>query len=73
MTIEELTTKRLNICYECPLYKKDLLGERCNSQKYINPKTNEWSFFPKEGYIKGCGCIVTLKAKNPKGHCIAEK
>lgn len=41
MTIEELTTKRLNICYECPLYKKDLLGERCNSQKYINPKTNE--------------------------------
>lgn len=73
MTIEDLANKRLNICYKCPLYKKDVLGERCNSQRYINPDTDEWSYFPKKGYIKGCNCIVTLKAKNPKGHCVAGK
>ena len=28
---------------------------------------------PKEGYIKGCGCILKYKIPNSKKHCPQEK
>lgn len=73
MTIEELSKKRLAICRQCPLYKEDSWGPVCNPKRYLNPETGEVSFFPKEGYVKGCNCRLGQKTKNPSNHCIANK
>ena len=73
MTIEELSAKRIAICRNCPLYKESVLGEVCNSKKYLNPETGESSFFPKDGYVKGCNCLLDKKTKNPASHCVAKK
>ena len=61
--------ERLAICRKCPIYNNG----RCNSKLYLNPNTNEVSTYPKTGYIRGCNCIMTVKAKNPYNHCIAGK
>ena len=46
MTSEE----RLKICEKCPLVKNEpAYGLRCDSSKYMDPKTGEVSRTPKSG------------------------
>lgn len=63
--------QRLNICKKCPIYepKKQI----CNSKLWINPDTDEVSTYAKVGFIRGCHCVMTMKARNPHNHCIAGK
>ena len=55
LVIEE----REKICKKCPIC--DLDNWICNAKLYLNPETNDVSIIPKEGYIKGCGCILKYK------------
>lgn len=50
---------RLSICKTCPLYANDI----CSSYLYLNPRTNDVSTEPKQGYYKGCGCKISIKIK----------
>ena len=68
----ELVDKRLEICKACPLYKDTAFGTVCNPKLYINEE-GETSYIPKEGYKKGCNCILRRKAANPGNHCIIGK
>ena len=61
--------KRLEICNSCPIYSSG----RCNSKLWINPENDDVSTSPKAGYIRGCNCLIKVKAKNPNNHCIAGK
>lgn len=62
--------RRLAICEKCGLYKIGTFGPVCNSSKYIN-KEGKVSFFPKEGYFKGCSCLLEKKVENADNHCVA--
>lgn len=69
---EELSKKRMQICEKCPLFLNTMFGMICDSKRYLNPKTNEISYVPKEGFTKGCSCRVNQKtrvidAKCPQG------
>ena len=68
----ELIEKRLEICKSCPLYKETAFGAVCNPKLYIN-EAGETSYIPKEGYKKGCNCILRRKAANLGNHCIIGK
>lgn len=63
------TDERLAICDKCPIYTKG----RCNYDLWLNPNTNDVSTYAKSGYIRGCNCICSIKARNPYNHCIAHK
>ena len=66
--------ERMAICKNCAIVKIDKeLGLICDSRKYLNPKTNEASWFKKDGWIKGCGCLLRSKTSNSKSHCPAKK
>jgi len=60
---------RLEICKKCPIYSKG----RCNSNLWINPNTDEVSTYSKPGFIRGCNCLISVKAKSPYNHCVAGK
>ena len=66
------TEERLAICYKCPIYNPQN-GGRCNSNLWLNPETDEVSTHAKSGYIRGCNCIISIKARNSNNHCIAGK
>ena len=68
---DKLSEERIAICKQCPLYKLDKLhGPVCNSNKYISPDGTKWSYLRKDGYVRGCGCYLSRKSKNPNSHCI---
>lgn len=64
------TDERLAICRRCPIYSYD---GRCNSKLWLNPDTNEVSTYAKIGFIRGCNCVMKVKARNFNNHCIAGK
>ena len=63
--------ERADICRKCPIC--DLSNWMCNASLYLNPETNEVSHSSKPGFIKGCGCNLSYKIKNPNKHCPAKK
>jgi hypothetical protein len=63
--------ERFEICKKCPIYEPN--KQRCNSNLWINPDTNQISTTYKNGYVRGCGCYISVKAKNRNNHCIAGK
>ena len=68
--MQELSTEeRIEICEECPIFNKG----RCNSNLWINPKTDEVSTYAKIGFVRGCNCIIKIKARNKYNHCVAGK
>lgn len=69
---EDLSKERLKICYECPLYS-DKLGGLCNNKLWLNKKTGDVSLYQKDGYIRGCGCVLDRKVKNINSKCPAGK
>jgi len=69
---QDLSIKRLAICYECPISKLTSLGLICDNSKWISAK-NEVSLEAKPGYTKGCGCRLQAKTRLPHNHCIINK
>lgn len=70
MTSEE----RIKICEKCKLVKMDpTYGPVCDSSKWMNPRTGEISRIPKSGWIRGCGCKIRYKARNPSSRCVCGK
>ena len=70
MTSEE----RLKICEKCKLvYMDPTYGPTCDSSKYINKITGEISRIPKSGWIRGCGCKLKWKSKDPTAKCVLGK
>lgn len=63
---------RMEICMECPLYTK-LHGGMCNNNLYLNPETNDISYYSKNGYVRGCGCILSHKVVNKNSSCPLKK
>lgn len=69
MTIKE----RIEICKKCPILRTTEYGMVCDERKYISPDGKEASFFQRPGWKKGCGCIITIKARNDDNHCVVGK
>ena len=42
-------------------------------RKITNKSDSNYKKLSKEGYIKGCGCLLELKIPNEKKHCPAKK
>ena len=66
---ESSTDERIKICEKCPIYSNG----RCCSRLWLNPQTNEVSTFAKVGYVRGCNCIIAMKARSRFNHCVAGK
>lgn len=60
---------RLEICKKCPIYSNGI----CSNNLYLNPLNGDISTKSKKGYIKGCGCLVSKKAKIEYEKCIIGK
>ena len=74
MLDRSLYDERIAICEKCPLYKVDKIkGPVCDSNKYISPDGTKWSWFRKDGYVRGCGCHLSGKWKNIRSKCIIGK
>lgn len=67
-----LWESRIRICKNCPIYSPNNEGI-CSNSLYLNPQTGEVSTNPLDGYIKGCGCKIKLKAKLETEKCPAGK
>ncbi len=65
--------EKINICKNCPLYKRVIGGAICNNKLWLDPITNKTSLIPQEGYFKGCGCVLDSKWKSPTSHCPVNK
>ena len=70
---KNLYEERIKICKRCPLYKLKFGEEICNHKLYLNPKTNDVSTEQKDGYIKGCGCLLKSKTPILEAHCPVDK
>lgn len=68
----EISKKRLNICYRCPLYSPKL-GGICNNKLWLNVNTGDVSIIKKDGYVKGCGCRTLAKTRLLEATCPAGK
>lgn len=68
----ELSESRMKICRKCPIFK-NVLGGICNSKLWLNPETNEVSTEPKQGFFRGCGCILKKKVNVSYANCVAGK
>lgn len=60
--------ERWNICKRCPLYTIRY-GGQCNNKLWLDVDTNDVSTSAKPGYIRGCGCLLENKIKNPASVC----
>lgn len=73
LDIEKIKEERLSICKMCPLYKEGTYGAVCNSSKYISPDGKDWSWFKKEGYKQGCGCMISKRISKIESKCVIGK
>lgn len=64
---EQNIENRLSICKKCPIYSPN--RGICNPKLWMNPDTEEVSTTGRAGFIRGCGCSVYFKIKNPSNHC----
>lgn len=63
-----LSEKRLNICYSCPIYSSRF-GGQCNNKLWLNPNTGDVSTVKKDGYKNGCGCRLNAKTRLVNTSC----
>ena len=71
--MEKYVENRIEICKKCALARSTEFGLKCDDRKWLDVANNVASFFKKNGWIHGCGCICNIKAKNPNNHCVAGK
>ena len=69
---QDISEKRLKICYACPLYSNKF-GGLCNNQLYVNIITGDISDYEKPGYKNGCGCRLKAKTSLPNAKCPINK
>lgn len=69
---DDISAKRLAICYKCPIYNPRF-GGVCDHNYWLNPDTNEISRSYKAGYYRGCGCRTNAKTRLPQAVCPAKK
>lgn len=69
---KNLSQERIQICKQCPLLSPKF-GGVCNNKLFLNPKNNDVSLIPVEGYFKGCGCRINSKTRLPNAKCPAGK
>lgn len=70
---EKMFNERMEICKNCPLYKEDSVrGPVCDSNKFIS-LNGEWSWFKRNGYVRGCGCSLRKVLYNPNKKCVGGK
>ena len=69
---EDISQNRLKVCRRCPLYSAKF-GGMCNNKLWMNPDTLEVSTEKKEGYKKGCGCILSAKTRLVNAKCPIDK
>lgn len=65
---KDIYLERLKICKTCPLYKPSF-GGICNNNLWLNPDTLEISNKAINGYVRGCGCILSKKLRLPYAKC----
>lgn len=68
-----ISNPRLRICKKCPLRRETFLGAICNDRLWLDPKTNQISTRPIDGYVKGCGCRLDAKTTLANATCPAGK
>lgn len=68
----DISEPRLKICYSCPLYSP-ARGGVCNRKLWLNPNTGDVSTEEKDGYKRGCGCLLNSKTRVPEAHCPLNK
>lgn len=72
--LSDFAKERLAICKKCLLFKNDPeRGYICNPAKYMSPDGKEVSYFKKDGWIKGCSCLIGYKIIRKTAHCVANK
>lgn len=69
--MEKFAEERLEICRNCPIMRMTEYGMKCDDRKWISPDGKEGSFFKRDGWKKGCGCMLQYKVKNQTNHCVA--
>ena len=69
----DLYRERIQICRSCKLITTSVFGEICNNKLWLNPETDETSNFYKDGYKKGCGCVLSSKTRVKEAHCPLKK
>jgi len=71
--MEKFVEDRVVICRNCAIMRMTEFGMKCDDRKWLDPINNIASFFKKDGWVKGCGCLCAKKAMNPNNHCVAKK
>lgn len=71
--MEDFIKERIEICRNCPIMRMTEDGMKCDERKYISPDGTKASFFKKDGWVRGCGCICRIKARTFSNHCVAKK
>lgn len=67
---KKLRDSRMKVCESCKLLKEDkIFGLKCGKHIYLNPETDETSNTWKEGFYKGCGCILDAKLRVENSKC----
>ena len=69
--MEKFAEERLEICKKCPIMRMTEYGMKCDDRKWISPDGKEGSFLKKDGWKKGCGCMLQYKVRTQTNHCIA--
>ena len=68
--MEKFVQERLEICSRCKNSRQTEFGMKCDDRKYVNKDGTDSSFFKKDGYVRGCGCLLSHRAANINSHCI---
>lgn len=68
-----IQSDRMVICAMCPLCKDSEEGYICNAKLYLHPRTGDVSTKPKDGYVRGCDCLLEYKTKEEDERCPAGK
>lgn len=71
--MEDFVQKRIDICKKCPIMRMTEFGMKCDDRKWISPDGKQGSFFKKDGWKRGCGCLLSHKTRNPASRCICGK
>ena len=53
--------------------KDKMFGEICDKNKWINLSTGHISLVQLDGYVNGCGCRMSAKARIPEARCPLNK
>lgn len=65
--INDLYNGRIAICNDCYIF--DPTNMTCSQNKWINLQTGETSTKKIKGFVNGCGCLLTSKAKRQSSSC----